>query len=84
MKKVYSIKDTKGAFSEPFVSINDATASRDVRTLVNVQKGSQYALYPEDFELWYIGEFDEVTGLISGKPLECICRLITLKDEANA
>lgn len=81
MQKLYSIKDVKGAFSEPFVAINDSIAARNVRTLVNGQKGSQYALYPEDFELWYIADYDEFTGIVVPGELKCVCRLIALKDD---
>ena len=82
--KVYSIKDTKGAFGAPFLAQNDQLAARNVKTYINGQKGIPESLYPEDFELWLIGEFDEVTGIIHPLELQCVCRLIALKDEANA
>ena len=82
--KVYSIKDTKGAFGAPFLAQNDQLAARNVKTSINGQKGIPESLYPEDFELWLIGEFDEVTGIIQPVELLCVCRLIALKDEANA
>ena len=82
--KVYSIKDTKGAFGAPFLAQNDQLAARNVKTYINGQKGIPESLYPEDFELWLIGEFDEVTGIIQPVELLCVCRLIALKDEANA
>ena len=81
MLKLYSIKDTKGGFSAPFLAQNDALAARNVKTVINSQKGSPENLYPEDFELWYIGEFDEITGIIQPAALDCVCRLATLKDE---
>lgn len=84
MLKLYSIKDVKGAYSEPFTALNDSIAARNVKTLVNGQKGSQYALYPEDFELWVIGDYDELIGLVTPCEAKCICRLIALKDEVNA
>ena len=40
MLKVYAIKDVKGAFSAPFLALNDALAVRNVKTEVNGQKGS--------------------------------------------
>ena len=82
--KVYSIKDTKGAFEAPFLANNDQIAARNVKTYINSQKGIAESLYPEDFELWYIGEFDELTGIIQPAELSCVCRLVALKDEANA
>lgn len=82
--KVYSIKDTKGAFGAPFLAQNDQLAARNVKTYINGQKGIPESLYPEDFELWLIGEFDEITGIIQPVELSCVCRLIALKDEGNA
>lgn len=77
MLKVYSIKDTKGSFYEPMVAQNDALAVRNVRGVVNSGKGL-LAQYPEDFELWYIGQFDEVTGIIAPGELKCVVRLNAL------
>lgn len=83
--KVYSIKDVKGAFDAPFLALNDQLAARNVKTFVNNgQKGNTLSLYPEDFELWRIAEFDEETGVITPTELSCVCRLVALKDEANA
>ena len=81
MLKIYSIKDTKGAFEAPFLAQNDQLAARNVKTYINSQKGIAESLYPEDFELWYIGEFDELTGIINAAELNCVCRLVALKDE---
>lgn len=81
MLKVYAIKDVKGAFGAPFLALNDALAVRNVKTEVNGQKGSTLNLYPEDFELWLIGQFDEITGIIAPVDLSCICRVVALKDE---
>ena len=82
MLKIYSIKDTKGGFQAPFLAQNDQLAARNVKTYINGQKGIPESLYPEDFELWVIGEFDEVTGILKPVDLECVCRLAALKDEA--
>ena len=81
MLKVYAIKDVKGAFGAPFLALNDALAVRNVKTEVNGQKGSTLNLYPEDFELWLIGQFDEITGIIAPVDMSCICRVAALKDE---
>lgn len=82
MLKLYSIKDTKGSFYEPLVAQNDALAVRNVRGIVNSGKGL-LAQYPEDFELWYIGEFDEVTGIIKPDELKCVVRLNALLDHVQ-
>lgn len=79
MLKLYSIKDTKGGFYEPQVAQNDALAVRSIRGVVNSGKGI-LAQYPEDFELWCIGSFDETTGIIIPGELKCVIRLNALKD----
>lgn len=79
MKNLYSIKDTKGGFYPPQDAENDALAVRGLRSMVNSGKGL-IAQYPEDFELWYVGEFDEVTGIIKPGELRCVIRCNVLKD----
>lgn len=82
--KVYSVKDVKGAFAAPFLALNDSIAARNIKSFMLTQKGNDWSLYPEDFELWYIGEFDELTGIISPSSLSCVCRLVALKDVQDA
>lgn len=84
MLKLYAIKDTKGAFEAPFVAMNDALATRAVRSYVNQGGQSNVALYPEDFELWYVGMYDEQTGIVAPDTLACICRLNALVENHNA
>lgn len=83
MKKVYSVKDTKGAFMDPMLADNDALAVRAIKTVVNNQKGSLLATYPEDFELWYVGDFDEITGIITSGELRCVVRCNALLDNVQ-
>ena len=62
--KLYSVKDVKAAsYFRPFPSVNDQVAIRDLKSLVN-SKESEISNYPEDYELWYIGDFDEKIGTI--------------------
>lgn len=82
MQKIYSIKDTKGSFLEPMIAQNDAVATRNIRGIVNSGKGL-LAQYPEDFELWRIGEFDETTGIIVPTDLFCVVRLNALLDNVQ-
>ena len=82
MLKLYSIKDTKGGFYPPEASDNDALAVRTIRGVVNSGKGL-LAQYPEDFELWYVGEFDNQTGIIAPGEMRCIVRLNALLDHVQ-
>lgn len=63
--KIYSIKDTKIGFMNPFISHNDGTALRDFTNGANDQGRNAINTNPEDKELWRIGEFDDQTGAIT-------------------
>lgn len=59
--KLYSIKDTKNTFNKPFNEVNDDMAIRALKALCN-NRDTQVGMFPEDFELWKIGEFNEETA----------------------
>lgn len=85
MLKLYAIKDTKGAFEAPFIAINDAVATRTIKSYINSGK-DVHSQFPEDFELWYLGDYDELTGNLSPKQIAFIVRFNALLDkhEENA
>lgn len=61
-KRLYSIRDKlAGTFTMPYPSHNDDTAIRD---FANTVKNSEYppATHPEDFQLYYVGTFNDATG----------------------
>lgn len=63
--KLYSIRDSKAsAFNLPFFNKTHGEAERNFRELVNDEK-SFPSKYPEDFDLYCLGSFDEHTGLLS-------------------
>lgn len=68
--KIYSVKDIKaGVFSTPFFQRNDVTAVRAFKNEVNATtQTSLLSSNPEDFELHYLGEFDERKGAIQSAP----------------
>lgn len=60
--KVYSIRDAKAEiFNLPFFKKTHGEAERDFNTLVNDDKSSVHA-YPDDFDLYYVGTYDDCTG----------------------
>jgi len=62
--KMFSIRDTKGEmFNPPYFAKTHGEAERNFRTLTNDEKSSVNK-YPEDFDLYYIGDFDDITGKI--------------------
>lgn len=65
ISKIYSIKDTKIGFTAPFILQNDAVAVRAFAGMAKALQPNQVNTYPEDKELWSMGEFDDNTGMIN-------------------
>lgn len=62
--KIYSIRDAKAEiFNMPFYKKTHGEAERDFHQLCQDEKSTP-AKYPEDFDLYYIGTYDDVTGRI--------------------
>lgn len=60
--KMFCLYDKKAAvYMSPFTERNDATAVRMVQGLL-AQRNSNVAQYPEDFDLYYLGDFDTEDG----------------------
>lgn len=59
IKNLYTIYDRKAAFyCPPFIESNHETAKRTFLHAAS-QQGTTYAAHPEDYTLWYIGQFDD-------------------------
>lgn len=63
-KKIFSIRDSKaGIFHQPFFKNSHGEAERDFNALVNTDNpNGMINKYPEDFDLYYLGEYDDVLG----------------------
>lgn len=62
--KLYSIRDHKGDFFQvPFAQKTHGEAERTFYGLVNDEK-TNLNKYPEDYDLYYIGEFNDHTGKV--------------------
>lgn len=74
--KVYSIFDSKTAcFSKPWCHISDASAIREFSDAVNDNRNpnNQYFNHPEDFSLFFVGEFDDLVGhMESSNPISLV------------
>lgn len=64
--KLYSVYDAKAdRFAPPFLAVSDEYARRTlVLTYRTLNDDSPLVVYPADFTLFGIGEFDEDTGNI--------------------
>lgn len=66
--KIFTIRDTKAEmYNTPFFQKSVGEAERNFKTLVNDSK-STVSQYPEDFDLYYIGDYDDLTGKINELP----------------
>jgi len=66
--KIYSIRDSKGeVYNTPFFQKTHGEAERNFRQLVSDEK-SLVSKYPLDFNLYYLGEYDDQTGKIDPLP----------------
>jgi len=67
-QRIYSIRDQKGdMYNTPFFNKTHGEAERNFQELVKDEK-SFVAKYPEDYDLYYLGEYDTITGII--QPLD--------------
>jgi len=79
---VYSIRDNKvTAYSDRLIcSSHKASMTRAFKTIINEQ-GSPYNLYPEDYELYQVGEFETDSGVITPFSASVfICSAMSLYD----
>lgn len=61
-KKIYSVRDAKGeVYHQPFYQNTHGEAERAFLELVKDER-TFVAKYPEDYDLYYLGEFDDQKG----------------------
>lgn len=62
--KVFAIRDSKAeVFKTPFFQKSHGEAERTFQELVK-DENSLVSKYPEDFDLYHIGEYNDQTGVI--------------------
>lgn len=68
MSRVYSIFDKKTEeWSTPFFQTHDVTALRSFREAVLTDDpNNMLKKYPKDFTLYYIGDWNNETGILKG------------------
>lgn len=85
MKKlIYALKDVKTAnYMNPMVYDNEINAVRDMNIVVNRMEDSQVYHYPEDYELYQVGEFDTQIGALVPftSPKFVVCAISLKKQE---
>ena len=78
--KIYSIRDSKAEiYNAPFFQKTHGEAERSFKTLANDQK-STVCQHPEDFDLWYLGVYNDQTGTIQSlETPQHIAKAISMK-----
>lgn len=78
--KMYSIRDAKAEiFNKPFYQATHGEAERSFRRTVS-DENTMMHMYPEDFDLYYLGEYDDNTGKVDSldtpqhviKAIQCV------------
>lgn len=73
MVRYYAVKDLKVGFMSLQAFANDEVAKRAFMNAAS-DPASMLSKNPSDYELWFIGEFDESTGRFCDLP-EFICNV---------
>jgi len=80
---LYAIKDIKsGQFGTPYPGTNEAVVIRQLTKEINENTRSSLYSWPEDFQLFKVGEFDTEMGTIEAC-VEFIRNLGELKGHAE-
>jgi len=83
--KVFTIRDSKAeVFNPPFCKHTHGEAERDFTSVANDEK-SMVSKYPEDYDLYHIGTYDDQTGKIESLPTpEHMLKAVQVKRPVNA
>lgn len=79
MRKVYSIFDRKLLqFGALVVDVNDYSVQRSLLDAVRSTPDSLMSKHPDDFDLYYLGEFEEGLGVLEIVPKKMVCNVAEL------
>lgn len=79
---LYSVKDTKlGKYCQPFTAPNNEIAKRMLHSTVRAG-GNNIADYPEDFQLYKLGHYEEDTGELHNE-MEFIANATEFKEKGE-
>jgi len=63
--KMYSVRDAKAeVYNAPFYKRSHGEAERDFLNAIRDDKNPN-SKFPEDFDLFYLGEYNDQTGLVT-------------------
>lgn len=80
---IYTIKDAKaGTHAQPFFSVNHTTAIRSFHVSVK-DSSNPLSAYPEDFSLWHLGTYNDITGKLVGNDPEFVANSVQTIEEGD-
>lgn len=80
---VYAVKDLKLGFMSPFIRQNNDIAIRDLMCTYCDPNPNFLNMTPADYELWCLGEFDNMSGIFTSAP-SYIANGLEIKAQAEA
>lgn len=64
--RMYSIRDGQTEmFNKPWYAVTDGDAHRQFASLVNDPKAEAIYEHPQDFDLYFVGTYDDNTGKLT-------------------
>jgi len=83
--KMFAIRDNKvSAYGRPFCEQNEILASRALSVAVK-DTATQLSHFPEDFDLYLLGEFDDISGVLTPEtPPKFVVGAVSLKKLAES
>ena len=83
--KVFTIYDAKvEEFTRPFFHDTHGSALRLFEDTINGSGDTMFSKHPEDFALWYVGEFDTEKGILEpATPLMLTTAMAALSQAEN-
>lgn len=79
----FSIRDNAAeTYENPFLRPTKAAAMRAVQDAMS--EPGPWGKHPEDYALYYLGEFDDTSGIILGTPPEHISSLMDILNDTTA
>lgn len=83
IKQIYTLSDSKVSnFLTPFYVENEAMAIRNIASHFHPSANPESMIlqHPQDFDLYYLGEYDTDTGKFETVPPKHISNLVQIRD----
>ena len=77
--KLYTVLDSKtNAFFSPFHALNEASAMRSIAECI-LDDSHAFSRFTQDYDLFYVGEYDDSTGGYDVHPPVHVCSLLVIR-----